>query len=147
MSVAIADQSLSSLLITAALKLLEKQPDLSGLDLADVHTRDKFKRPILVVNAITDGERIYQSGVFSVDLTVDFLTTNKTPDETFLKWEGRLWNLLSNTELLPGLLNDEGEGIVVHAAMNPTSSPSEFSDLQRDITYTLSLVAAKVAAE
>ena len=147
MSVTIADQSLSSLLITAALKLLEKQTDLAGLNKADVHTRAKFQRPILVVNAVSDGERIYRSGVFSVDLTVDFLTTNKTSDETFLQWEGRLWNLLSSTDLLPGLLTTNGEGIVVHAAMNPTSSPSEFSDLQRDITYSVSLVAAKVAAE
>ena len=147
MSVAIADQSLATLLITAALQLLDKQPNLAGLNKADVHTRGKFDRPILVVNAVSDGERIYRSGVFSVDLTVDFLTTNKTDDATFLQWEGRLWNLLSNTDLLPGQLNTEGEGLVVHAAMNPTSSPSEFSDLQRDITYTVGLVAAKVAAE
>jgi len=136
--------SLPDLVAQAAAVHLSALLPLSGLSIATEKTNADYQRPILVIGCDLAGQRIHDARVFTLTLRFSLETTDKTTDDQLLKWDGAIWADLTDTRNLPALLNASQPGILVHAALSPTSSPTNFSGKQRDISYQTELIAQKV---
>jgi hypothetical protein len=116
---------------------------LAGLPVATEKVGTSYKRPVLVVSVDSASERIPYSGVFQVTVEASLETNPATADSVLEGWDGAIWNALQNTAALPAALAAEQPGLTIHAALNASARPSGFADKQRDIAYTVELIAAK----
>ena len=151
MPVIIEEPTLTRRLEQSVVTLLSAMDDLSSVTIKEGVTDGTIETPYISVVANRDGERVRDSGAYDCTVRIQLFTTagegpKASTDAELLKYDAAIEEMLfeQNMSDLADIITANAQDTRIDAVFGPTSEATEFSAVQRNITYQFSCVAMRL---
>lgn len=147
----IAEPTLTRRLEQAVVTLLSAVDGLGAVTIKEGVTDGTIETPYISVVANRDGERVRDSGSYDCTVHIQLFTTagegpKASTDAELLEYDAAIEELLFEQDMgdLADIITANAQDTRIDAVFGPTSEATEFSAVQRNITYQFSCVAMRL---